>query len=324
MKLPLDLEQVIESELANYPLRDIAKVANQLCKRYRDGYIEPEQTFIKSSADVIAYTAYRFPATYAAISSCLSEIQARRLDWEPKTVLDVGSGPGTSAWVVKFIWPNLECITLLEHDKNMLHLAKKLFKQNDSSFIQKIVWKETNLISQWECQNHDFVIAAYILGELPTSKHQTFIEKLWSHTNDTLLIIEPGNPRGASFIRNVRDQLIQEGANIIAPCPHIQSCPAFGDDWCHFSQRIERTWFQRIVKRGFRPYADEKFSYIAASRHQGTAIKSRIVKQPKIRKGHVLIKICETNGTLKDIVVTKKEGNFYRHVHNLNRGSALT
>ncbi len=89
---------------------------------------------------------------------------------------------------------------------------------------------------------------------------------MWAKTNDTLLIVEPGTPSGYQRILDARAQLIKNGAHVIAPCPHDDACPLVKPDWCHFSQRLQRSRVHKQLKSAELPYEDEKFIYVALSR----------------------------------------------------------
>jgi hypothetical protein len=58
--------------------------------------------------------------------------------------------------------------------------------------------------------------------------------------NGSVLIVEPGIPRSGAFVSNLRSSLIEQGFNIVSPCPHNESCSFPGEGkgkpkWCHFS-----------------------------------------------------------------------------------------
>ena len=109
------------------------------------------------------------------------------------------------------------------------------------------------------------------------------------------MIVEPGTPDGYTRVIEARDRLIDAGFRVAAPCPHSAACPIVpGEDWCHFSARVSRSSLHRQVKGGSLPYEDEKFSYVAAARFPATPAPSRVVRRPQIRKGQVLLDLCET------------------------------
>ena len=70
------------------------------------------------------------------------------------------------------------------------------------------------------------------------------LKKAWDAAK-VLVIVEPGTPRGFENILKAREQLIQWGGKMIAPCPHVKQCP-MKDKWCHFSVRLERTREHRL------------------------------------------------------------------------------
>ncbi|PRW32889.1 methyltransferase mitochondrial [Chlorella sorokiniana] len=52
----------------------------------------------------LAYAASRMPACYAALSRVLGEVAGRRPGWQPSSMLDFGSGPGTAVWAAQQVW----------------------------------------------------------------------------------------------------------------------------------------------------------------------------------------------------------------------------
>jgi ribosomal protein RSM22 (predicted rRNA methylase) len=120
-----------------------------------------------------------------------------------------------------------------------------------------------------------------------------------------------------------RDRLIAAGFRIAAPCPHSAACPIVpGTDWCHFSARVSRSSLHRQVKGGSLPYEDEKFSYVAAARFPVSPAPSRVVRRPQIRKGQVLLDLCQPDEQLTRTTVTKRHGDLYRAARNADWGDA--
>lgn len=325
MNLPNDLRLALASELAAAPQKNMANIAGSLSARYRT---KPQQgaekgPLLRSQADVLAYAAYRMPATFAAVYASLVEVHLRRPDWHPHTLLDVGSGPGTAMWATSEIWPELERVTLLERDESMIEFGKRLSTHAQAETVHHALWRKVDLLGQWNAEPHELVTIAYALGELPTSQRKQFANRLWSITTDTLVIVEPGTPVGFSHIREARQQLIEAGAIVIAPCPHALSCPMPGNDWCHFAQRISRTQLHRQVKNATLSYEDEKFSYIAVSRHKGLPIAGRVIRHPQIRPGHIHLELCTPDG-LQQTVATRKDKEAFRQARDLRWGDALS
>ncbi len=323
MDLPTDLRLALANELANIPQKSIAATAERLSNRYHGGHPPAEGTFLHTSADVIAYAAYRLPATFAAIYAALNETRKRRPDWQPHTMLDAGAGPGTALWAASEVYPDVEQIALLERDDGMIAFGKQMATHARSAAVRAAIWQKVDLLGQWESGPKDLVTTAYVLNELPALQRETVINKLWSITIDTLVIIEPGTPIGFSHILQARQQLIAAGANIVAPCPHNLPCPMAANDWCHFAQRITRSQLQRQVKHATLSYEDEKFSYIAASRTKGLPIRARVLRHPQIRPGHIHLELCTPDG-LQNSIVTRKHKVAFREARDIEWGSALS
>src|SRR5712691_6938123 len=208
MNLPNDLRTALANELATLPQKSIAEAATRLSNRYRGEHLPGEMPFLRSPTDVAAYAAYRMPATYAAVYAALDEVRKRRPGWQPRTLLDAGSGPGTAMWAANEVWPGIEEITLLEREKAMIEFGKQLATHADAAALRYANWKNIDLLGKWESEPQELVTTAYVLGELPEARREAFINKLWSITTDTLVIIEPGTPVGFAHIRQARQELI--------------------------------------------------------------------------------------------------------------------
>lgn len=322
MDLPATLRVALAHELAHVPSKKVAEAATNLSQRYRNRQPMSAGIFLRSPTDVLAYAAVRFPATFAAISAVLSEVQARKPAWQPHTMLDAGAGPGTALWAAHELWPELEQVMLLEREEAMIALGQQLVAHTHSQVLQRARWQKVDLLEQWNIEPCDLVIASYVIGELQAPQREALLKKLWSLTDDTLVLIEPGTPAGFSHIRVARQWLLAEGAHMIAPCPHEMECPMADNDWCHFAQRVSRTQLHRQVKQVDLSYEDEKFSYIAVSRTPATPIASRVIRHPQIRPGHIHLELCTSEG-LRNTVVTRKDKAAFRQARDVRWGDAL-
>ena len=94
----------------------------------------------------------------------------------------------------------------------------------------------------------DVVMASYVIGEMDDAERRTLAELMWTKTRDTLLVVEPGTPQGYARIIALRAQLIASGAHVAAPCPHDGQCPLQAPDWCHFTQRLQRSQAHKQIK----------------------------------------------------------------------------
>src|SRR5205823_8009468 len=142
----------------------------------------------------------------------------------------------------------------------------------------------------------DLVVASYLIGEIGDAERESLAGLLWAKTRDTLLVVEPGTPAGYARIIALRAQLIADGAHVAAPCPHDGKCPLAAPDWCHFTQRLQRSRAHKQVKGAEVPFEDEKFSYVALTRAAVARHPARVLAQPVVTKVEVTAKLCTRDG----------------------------
>ncbi len=325
MYLPDTLRVALTNELTHIPQKHLTSSSAELSARYRSApSANDSSVYVHSPADVAAYATYRLPATYAAVYAVFDEVRKRQPDWQPRSMLDAGAGPGTAMWAASEVWPSIENMMLLEREAAMIDFGKKLAVSASSQAVKSAAWKRVDLLSRWESTACDLVIASYVLGEIPAEKREAFVERLWLHTSGILVIVEPGTPPGYVALLQARTQLIAANASVIAPCPHNAVCPMAGQsqDWCHFAQRVARTQLHRQAKQGSLSYEDEKYSYVACSRTPGTPITGRVVRHPQVRSGHIYLELC-TPGGLQNTIVSRKDREAFRQARDLRWGDAL-
>ena len=104
INLPPNIAESVSRILMRSDSRVLSNSAKELHERYMQG-LNPLEPAIQKSTDCIAYLGLRFPATYAQIVSALSHLAERLPAWKPKSVLELGCGPGTGIWAAKSVWP---------------------------------------------------------------------------------------------------------------------------------------------------------------------------------------------------------------------------
>jgi len=172
-------------------------------------------------------------------------------------------------------------------------------------------------------QKFDLVTLGYLLDELPPASIASLIGQAWGATAGMLIVIEPGTPAGWSRILAVRERLIALGAHIAAPCPHAQTCPVSAPDWCHFSQRVQRSRMHRRIKSADVPWEDEKFVYLAASRAPAVPPQARVIAQPMVRGGTVALTLCNQDGTRTQPLLSRRDGKRFAQARRLDWGDAI-
>ncbi|WP_119275333.1 small ribosomal subunit Rsm22 family protein [Taklimakanibacter deserti] len=320
MELPIPLRQAVDQALEGVALAELTQAATILSERYRG---ETRDGALHLSGDLAAkaYLATRLPATYAAVRDAMAKLADLRPDFQPKSLLDAGSGPGTVLWAAADCWPDLADAILLESSGAIRKWGETLAA---SASVKQVKWQSADILRELPIEgSRDLVCLAYVLSELPADRRDKLVDDLWSLTADTLLIVEPGTPKGWERILAARKRLIGHGAHIIAPCPHRQACPVEPPDWCHFARRVARSRLHRLAKGGDVPWEDEKFIYLAASRHEGQAAKARILAPPRTGKGHLDLKLCCADGTLSERTVSKRDGALFKQARRCDWGDTI-
>ena len=317
MELPAALRQAVELYLEGTPLSELRDAADRLSRRYR-AETRDGRMHLDADAAMKAYLAARLPATYAAIRASMEQVAEARPDFAPKTLLDVGAGPGSVLWAANDCWDTLDSATMVEASEAARRTATKLASDAPLPDARWLSGDATTPLPVSEPA--DLVTLSYVLDELAPPALPKLIDRLWALTAHTLLIVEPGTPAGWRRILAVRSQLIAAGAAILAPCPHEHACPLAAPDWCHFSRRVARSRLHRLTKQGEVPWEDEKFIYLAASRHSAPDRAPRILAPPDAGKGRIALKLCRPDGTAAQELVTKRDGDRFRMIRRLDWG----
>lgn len=323
MELPESLRSAIMTIADRQPRPSLEVAATALSSGLRASDAAQTIQATGSAAGVVAYAVTRLPATFAALSAALAEAAARVPAWEPRTLLDVGAGPGVSAWAASGIWPTLREALLLERDQRMIALGGELLAESPPEGLEAR-WRQVDVSGPWGSPipaQVDLVTCSYTLNELPEARRADIVARLWDCAAGALAIVAPGTPAGFAAIRAARERLIEAGAHILAPCPHDRACPMPPGDWCHMAQRLARSRLHRQLKGGDAPFEDEKFSYIVASRLAGTPIAARVIRRPLVRSGHITLDFCGPDG-LEQRDITRSQRAAFRAARDAHWGSA--
>lgn len=291
----------------------------RLIANYR-GRTPTHTPILRDREDVIAYAAYRMPATFEAVRTALDAFADATPGWAPDSHVDVGGGTGAATWAVNATWEGTRPVTVLDWAEPALALGREIAAANPE--LKAAEWHRSRIGAALTIESTDLVTVSYVLGELTDADRASVVDAAASAAQ-AVVIIEPGTPDGYARVIDARDRLIGAGFRIAAPCPHSARCPIVpGEDWCHFSARVSRSSLHRQVKGGSLPYEDEKFSYVAATRFPPAPAPSRIVRKPQIRKGQVLLDLCEPDESLRRETVTKRHGLLYRAARDAAWGDA--
>nr|WSX52126.1 small ribosomal subunit Rsm22 family protein [Streptomyces sp. NBC_00974] len=317
------LRAALGALLDGLPPKQATAAVERLIANYR-GQIPTHTPVLRDRSDVAAYAAYRMPATFEAVRSALLGLAEAAPRWTPGTHVDVGGGTGAATWAVDATWEGPRATTVLDWADPALVLGKELAAASYSPTLRAAEWRRAVIGAMLELPAADLVTVSYVLGELTPEARRAVVAEA-ARAGQAVVVVEPGTPEGYLRIREVREQLIEAGLRVAAPCPHDGTCPIeVGQDWCHFSTRVSRSSLHRQVKGGSLAYEDEKFSYVAATRFPVEPAASRITRRPQIRKGLVLLDLCGPQDGdapgLTRATVTKRHGDLYKAARNADWG----
>lgn len=309
MQLPEELQAILDQILEGSSSTLLKKAREALSATYHQG--GDSSSIFKDPAQRLTYLATRMPATYAAVHKVLTEIP-----WPCSRFLDLGAGPGTASWVASELFADLKQIICVERSSEAIELGKQLAAARP--VMAQASWLRHSLTEPFSVPSADVAVLSYVLNEL--AQPQELVKRIWGGPIACLVLIEPGTPKGFQTIRALRQWLIDQGAHLIAPCPHALGCPIQGSDWCHFSARIERTRIHRLLKAGSLGHEDEKFSYIIASKKPAPSFSGRVVRPPQKGSGHVRLPLCTDQGLLQEVLITRKDKDRYRQARDAGWG----
>ena len=316
MELPNYLKNASEKLIEGMNINAMSQSARELSRRYMEESGQGK-SLLNRDEEAAVYSLMRMPATFSAVSFALEKV-CEMSDFVPRSLLDAGAGTGGATFAANEFFA-LDSITCLEREPAMENIGKKLFSFGEDKAIREARYIRADLVEEATKANDnskkyvsDLVISSYVLNEMSMEDRMKVVKWLWDNTEKMLVIIEPGTPVGFANIRRIRDFLMEQGAYVCAPCPHMENCPVTGDDWCHFTVRVQRGKIHKMLKNADVPYEDEKFSYIAFSREPLKMDKcGRIMRHPITLKGRVELSICTSDGIYTK-TVTKKDNEAYK------------
>jgi ribosomal protein RSM22 (predicted rRNA methylase) len=323
-ELPREFAEAVDRLLEHVSPRDLSRASAELSAKYSEKR-ERRAPVARSQSEILAYAASRLPATYAAVTAVLGAVRELRPDWQPRTLLDLGAGPGTGIWSAATVWPSLEHATAVEAETRMIALGQDLARSASHPAVQTTTWMHASVTDPAPDGPYDVVLMAYVLGELDPAGRDLAIDRAADATVESsglTVVVEPGTPEGYARVLRAREHLLARGGFTAAPCPHDESCPMAGRDWCHFAVRLPRTATHRAAKGATLGYEDEKFSYVAMSRQPTARAPARVLRHPQIRPRLIQLELCTHEG-LRSRVVTKSDRDAFRRARKIHWGDSF-
>lgn len=276
----------------------LVEISRRISEDYRS---DKANRTICGKREILVYAAARMPATFGAVSRAI-ELSLPCFSGEIRSMADYGAGTGAGIISAATL---CECEELFAYEKEpeMLKLGSHFCELLDIS----VNWEQFDFSKDFPKRKTDLAVCAYCLNELSENIREKSLTAL-AENAERLIIVEPGTPFYFLQMKKIRASLIEKGFSIAAPCPHNEECPLPDNDWCHFSERIQRSALHKRLKGGDAPYEDEKFCFIAAQKNP-IPDKARIIRKPIIQSGKITLSLCTENG-IENRVVTKSNPHF--------------
>jgi ribosomal protein RSM22 (predicted rRNA methylase) len=325
--IPKHLEAAIATMLESIDIKQLVKRAEVLHYRYMHGDKGDKQSYVHTYSEALAYLALRVPATYAQIFGAFSAVkEISRSTWEPKKLLDIGSGPGTGVWAAHAIWPGLETATCIDVNKDFLLQGNTLVQEMELPV--DISWKQHDVTSGiQEVKLYDIVLVANVLNELTVAQRMRLLEQAFDRCKGVVVILEPGTQVGNDIVQAAARQFAKE--YMIAP--YVQN--RFVSDpktWIHFVQRFNRPEFARRIRQHMRDsqlmasdFEDAKYTYVAIAKLPSADTSwGRVIGPTKIQKGFLEIPILTATGIVQQKVL-KRHKTHYQFAKSMRWGQLI-
>jgi AAA+ superfamily predicted ATPase len=124
------------------PAADALSVAYRQRNKFRGGYVDGE-------AQRVAYAGSRMPATYAAVAHVLWRLTEADPNAAPRTMLDIGTGPGTALWAASEVLESITSARAVDVDPGMLELAAQLVEGGPSWMREQVEWQRGDAGAQY-------------------------------------------------------------------------------------------------------------------------------------------------------------------------------
>lgn len=351
LKTELEIRDKIKEEVAHstetFKLHEESYQAREELARLIDGKVEERRRdwryYEYDERAAHLYMATRLAPNYACLRTVMQEIRDLDPSFEPKSVLDFGSGMGTTVWSANETWPNkVNEFMNVDISKEQEHLCEYLLRggRERGESLPDVIHRQ--YLPSSNRAKYDLVVAAFSLLELPNMELRVqTIENLWNKTNDILVIVERGNKGGFATVNEARNLVLDLGgydttrrvlmspetmlrskftppsAHVLAPCSHELVCPRLQMpskkriDICRF-----RIVFEPLELGEKKPgFIAEEFSYVVLRKGQyrdyfpeSTSRWPRAVEKKKRASGQICHKLCCPDGNLAEVVITKKYG----------------
>lgn len=230
--------------------RRVVECVKALQQGFEDGQSLTGQDTFKKPDLLGAYLLYQWVIHYQEGMSLLGE-----LPFTPRRVLDVCSGPGAYAFAA--LRHGAQEVYAVDRNITALELGAEVCGRYGMPLT----------IRPWDCLKEpltvdgkfDLIIVAHCLDELfpstsknPLEHQRHFLNNLISRLNPKgfLLVVDNSFPEANKRILTLRDQLVQSGVPVQAPCVWKGECVALkSNSFCYAQRDMEKPYLIKEIQR---------------------------------------------------------------------------
>jgi len=183
-----------------------------------------------------AYLLFYWPVSYAQARAVLGELPRR-----PRSVLDLGSGPGPVAFAA--LDAGASEVTAADRSAPALTLARALAAEAEEPLATRS-WNGGAALPEG---TFDAITLGHVLNELgrgpgAIAERAALLERAAAQVRPggSVIVLEPALRDTSRELLQTRDLVVSRGYAVRAPCLWRGPCPALvkTSDWCH----AERSW----------------------------------------------------------------------------------
>jgi ribosomal protein RSM22 (predicted rRNA methylase) len=281
-----------------------------------------------------AYLLFYWPISYLQARGTISELPAR-----PRSVLDLGSGPGPMAFAA--LDAGAAEVVAADRSARALATARRLAADAGEPLGTR-EWNPSKgrpLAELAAGKRFDLVTMGHVLNELFPGpdvdlRRAALLEEALDllAPGGSLLVVEPALRETSRALLRVRDLLVARGVAVRAPCLFRGACPALvrETDWCHAERPIEPPPLVAQLGRaaGLRKEA-VKMSYLVLARKDAPWAEPppgrafRVVSEPLASKGRLRYMACGPEGRVGLSLQEKHVTDANRRFTSLLRGDVV-
>jgi SAM-dependent methyltransferase len=284
-----------------------------------------------------AYLLYFWPVSYEQVKYCLAQAGFTR-SHPPLRALDIGAGPGPASCLLFDI--GARDVTAVDRSMPALQVARGLANERAWRLPVEIWDGETKQPIPQAIRPYDCIVASHLLNELWSgaddriARRVELLKRIMASVKHSgaLVVIDPALRSTTRDLLAVRDQLIEKGFTVQAPCFTAQPCPALADpeSTCHVSIRFRSPPLLDEIAQSVGPHREAlRMSYLVVRHPPETPATAagdtfRVVSEPLTNKaGRLRVLLCGPTGRVSLSADPREKHPACAILQKLQRGTVV-